>query len=230
MIALLEERFRSAIDHELTACGARSVPIGRFVISILQGTSPQAEDRPRAANESGVLKLNAVSFGEYRPEQSKVLPDGFVVDPDLIPRCGDLLVTRSNTPNYVGDVCIVLEEDPGVILCDLIYRLRLGGQVRPEFAAWALLGSRARWHLSSAARGTSQSMVKLRGEDVRATPIPFLSIDRQHQLVAILDKARLQRNRATSLLKRQMGLLAEHRQALITAAVTGDLAIEKVAA
>lgn len=116
------------------------------------------------------------------------------------------------------------------MLPDLIYRLRLDARLNPEYAAAALLRTRGRFHLSATARGTSQSMVKLRGEDVKAAPIPVLDPPTQASLIARLNVARVKNDGVIEALARQIGLLAERRQAVITAAVIGQPEIARVSA
>ncbi|MDP9454660.1 MAG: hypothetical protein M3Q60_02490 [Actinomycetota bacterium] len=221
MANLLETRFRMKIDQCMTSLAASEAALGRFVTALGQGSSLQAAGRPAEREEWGVLKLSAVKFGLYKPQENKALerqPD----DVPLVPRVGDLLVTRSNTPAYVGDVAAVTHASPQRMLPDLIYRLRLDNtRISSEFAAYALLTSRSRHNISALARGSSQSMVKLRGEDIRCLPVPAAALHVQERVVASLNHRRKQTSEVLDKLERQIELLAEHRQALITAAVTG---------
>lgn len=225
MVELLEERFSTWRDRYLDTLPALTVPLGRFVASIGQGVSPEAEDRIAGPGEWAVLKLSAVKSGRYLPLEQKALPPTFAPRPDLVPRAGDLLVTRSNTPLLVGDVCAVTVPEQHVMLSDLIYVLRLRTGLDPQYAAQALLTRRSRLQLASTARGTSQSMVKLRSEDVRATVIRVPDIDDQQHLVAEITQERQRVDRLIEVLRKQTALLQERRQALIAAAVTGQLDI-----
>lgn len=227
--AASEERYRAYLDHVVSDLPGPRVPLGRFVTAITQGVSPRADSVPARAEEWGLLKLSAVKFGAFHPDENKRLPIDFSFEPGLVPRVGDLLVTRANTPAYVGDACAVTADPGQVVLCDLIYRLRLERALDPEFAAVALLAGAGRAHLASAARGTSQSMVKLRGEDIKATRIPAVSHRVQMKVLDRLGRARVVRERFTSKLQAQILLLIERRQALVTAAVTGELEIPGVA-
>jgi len=177
-----------------------------------------------------VLKLSAVKLGRYDPRENKVLakqPE----DLPMVPQAGDLLVTRSNTPAYVGDVAAVTHTAVRRMLPDLIYRLRLdSGRVCTEFVAYALLTSLSRHRISALARGSSQSMVKLRGEDIRSLPVPVVTPSVQERTVASLERRRQQKSEIVSKLDQQIELLAEHRQALITAAVTGQIEVLGIAA
>ena len=222
---LFDELFAARHDRLFTDLNGWCVPLGRFVRSIGQGVSPQAEDRPVELGEWGVLKLSAVKSGAFVPSEHKALPLGFDPNPSVVPRVGDLLVTRANTPELVGDACAVTTAPERLILSDLIYVLRLSDRLDARFAAEALLSRAARLQFSSSARGTSQSMVKLRGEDVKAVEIPVPPIEDQLTAVDVLNASRIHYGRLADAVRKSVALLRERRQALITAAVTGQLPI-----
>lgn len=221
---LLRERARTQITELFDQVQAEEVHLGRFVTSLAQGESPHSDGRPAEGEERGVLKLSSVKDGLFQPFENKALPDGVAVDA-LTPATGDLLVTRANTPEYVGDACVVEMDFPYLVIPDLIYRIRLSPELDPEYAALCLRQPRQRGLLSAAARGTSQSMVKLRGDDIRSIPIPFPDFGTQRLIATQARAMRQSEEQLCSRLTRQIALLAEHRQALITAAVTGELEI-----
>jgi type I restriction enzyme S subunit len=229
MVELLEERWRGLRESMMVTDSVPMAKLGRFVVSIGQGISPEAEARSVDADEWGVLKLSAVREGRFIPSEHKALPADFVPVPAMVPRKGDLLISRANTPALVGDACAVTAPAARLMLCDLIYCLRLAPDLDPEYAAQALLTNAARGQLSSAARGTSQSMVKLRGEDVKATVIPVPTIERQRSTLNALSHARSRLDLMTDALELSIKLLRERREALITAAVTGHLDIPEAA-
>lgn len=223
LLGLIIERARAAATMLIDEVEVGWTPLGRYVTSLTQGHSPQAGGRPAEANERGLLKLSAVKTGRFCPGENKVLPDDYPVA--LSPRAGDLLVTRANTPGYVGDSCDVRKDYPELVICDLIYRLRLDANLHPKFAAYCLQHPRSRGTLTSLARGTSQSMVKLRGEDIRSILLPVPSLPQQLQVVAEADSIHQRAIDTQAVLVRQIQFLRERRQALITAAVTGELEI-----
>ena len=65
-------------------------------------------------------------------------------------------------------------------------------------------------------------MTHLTREQLEPQRFPFPPVDVQRQLVAQLDQAADRAKEARTLLNRQLVLLAERRQSLITAAVTGQ--------
>jgi type I restriction enzyme, S subunit len=66
-------------------------------------------------------------------------------------------------------------------------------------------------------------MVKLRGEDIRELPLPQASVKEQSDLVSRVSEQMQFSSGLRSAVIRQLALLAERRQALITAAVTGQI-------
>ncbi|MBA3792740.1 MAG: hypothetical protein H0X19_01225 [Rubrobacter sp.] len=229
LVQLLETRFQREIDHVMDSFDSSEAALGRFVLELGQGSSLQAGSRPADGEEWGVLKLSAVKFGRYDPRENKVLAKQPEELP-MVPQVGDLLVTRSNTPAYVGDVAAVVHTTARNMLPDLIYRLRLdSARMSAEFVSYTLPTSRSRHRISALARGSSQSMVKLRGEDIRSLPVPVVTPSVQERTVASLERRRRQKSEISSKLDQQIALLVEHRQALITAAVTGEIGVPEVA-
>jgi type I restriction enzyme S subunit len=223
----LIERVRSVRDGlvDRLADLEASVPLRRFITRIEQGASPQCEASPRAGeDEWAVLKLSSVKNGKFHPGENKRLPDDGQFSSMNEVRAGDLLVTRANTPSLVGDVAVVGENPQSrLLLPDLIYRVGLIGEIKAEYVAQIALSGRIRSLIESVARGTSQSMVKLRGEDIKEWPIPITTLSRQAEVIKEIAAAADTATSLQRITERQVKLLTERRQALITVAVTGQI-------
>jgi len=139
-------------------------------------------------------------------------------------RRGDLLVTRANTPELVGEVAVVEDDYPNLFLCDLIYRVLLNG-IDPGFVGISLQSGSVRALLAAVARGTSQSMVKIRGEDIKSLPIPLATSDDQRELVLLHSESVSMIRQLEAALERSARLIEERKRSLITAAVTGDFGV-----
>ena len=81
-----------------------------------------------------------------------------------------------------------------------------------------------------AVEGNQATIVHLTGEKLRSHRFPWPPLDEQEQIVSLIDSERGRIDRATKVIETQIELLAERRQALVTAAVTGQLAIPRIAA
>ncbi len=70
------------------------------------------------------------------------------------------------------------------------------------------------------ARGSTRARINL--EVARDIPIPVPSLDRQRRSIELLREMRSSTHTVATQCRRQLALLTERRQALITAAVSGQ--------
>jgi type I restriction enzyme S subunit len=197
--------------------------VRHLISSLDQGWSPEAENREPTIDEWGVLKLNAVSQGAFDPMAAKTLLARMAPRPDIEVDSGDVLITRANTPSLVGDACFVEETRPKLMLCDLIYRLRVDPErVDARFLVNFLVTS-GRPHPEMTARGTSNSMVKLSQEHIKDWWVPVPPLDEQRAIVDHIARETAKLDAVRAATERTIALLKERRSALIAAAVTGQL-------
>jgi len=122
-------------------------------------------------------------------------------------------------------VAVVSGAGQRLLLPDLIYRVNLDRRIAADFVVQVFLSTRVRSLIQATARGSSQSMVKLRGEDIRDWPVPRADAAQQAIIVAAIDDQLQSSDKVRATINRQLALLAERRQALITAAVTGGITV-----
>jgi type I restriction enzyme, S subunit len=195
---------------------------GRIVTRIEQGWSPVADDRRAVDGEWAVIKLSAVAKGSFVPSEHKALPSNVPPVERYEIHDGDILLTRANTPELVGDLCVVRNAPPRLMLCDLVYRLTLSrDRVVPEFLAYWLLSPTGRHQIEVEARGSSQSMVKVTHGLIRAWTVVVPSPSEQRAIVHLLDRETARIDALVAKNERLIELLQEKRTALITRAVTG---------
>lgn len=207
--------------------GWEPVACRRVINKIEQGWSPVAEDRNPDSDEWAVIKLSAVKFGKFQPTELKVIPSDQPVYPELQLKSGDVLMTRANTPQLVGDVCLVESCAERVIFSDLVYRIRLSDDlVSAKFFVAFFSSPLGRSQVENSARGTSQSMVKISHSAIKEFLIPLPSLDEQRAIAAFLDKETAKMDTLVTEAESAIELLKEHRSALITNAVTGKINVE----
>lgn len=133
------------------------------------------------------LKLSATTRGRFDGTYSKFVDTTEEVDPRLWLKPGDLLIQRSNTPEYVGTAAIFDGPTDTFIYPDLMMRCRVSPEHSVRFIHLALLAPTARAWLRERASGTSQSMVKVNQATVRSTPLTLPPLAEQHRIVAKVD-------------------------------------------
>lgn len=251
MLALLEEKRAALISRAVTRGLNPGAPLKlyglewigempahwnirrlKFVSASLdQGSSPIAANMPASPEEIGILKLSAISKGRFRREENKALRDADGNEQSLTLKKGDILISRGNTPDLVADVACVPNDEPNLLLPDLIYRLRVrDGLILPDFLTYFMTTQHARIQIQRDARGSSGSMVKVSQGHVLdwQTPIPPLS--EQFEIVEHIKVYEQKVEKLGNELSSSILLLKERRYALITAAVTGQIPTEELRA
>ncbi|MGW9307772.1 restriction endonuclease subunit S [Saccharomonospora azurea] len=225
--SLVQQRVQSLLDIEFEHLASRYgiVPLRRMIKSIEQGWSPDAEARCPDAEEWGVLKAGAVNGGTFREGESKALPRSTTPRRSLEIKEGDFLVSRaSGSLDLIGSAAVVDRVRPKLMLCDKIYRLRVNDRLaNVKYLKLALRTTWARNEIRAGVSGGEGMANNLPSGVVKSLPIPCAPVFDQEQIVR---KIEVQQEQALLYAKKsavQLELLAERRQALITAAVTGQL-------
>ncbi len=161
-----------------------------LIADIQAGKSPSAGSRPAKADEHGVLKVSALSWGKFLPQENKVLPADYKIRPRTLVREGDLLFSRANTTELVGAVVLVRDEYPNLMLSDKTLRLvPASKQVNLEVLLYALRTPEVRDYFEARATGTSDSMRNLSQDKIMGAPIALPPLAEQQKLVQLLADA-----------------------------------------
>jgi type I restriction enzyme S subunit len=168
----------------------------------------------RAANvKDGAVMLSDVKEMNFTPAEQRVFSL----------RAGDVLVTEgSGSLGTVGASAVWSEEIAGVVCFqNTLLRLRPHPSTDPRFLAWWCRSAFASGVFASVAEGAN--IFHLSAERVRALPMTRLSLHLQRTIADYLDIETARIDCLALKLASQIDLLAERRQALITAAITGGL-------
>ena len=106
-----------------------------------------------------VLKVSAVTKGEFMEEESKPLPADYCPPASHFVRQGDLLFSRANTAALIGATAMVETVSENIVLPDKIWRFVLDPQKADPIFLHYLFGTRKfRDEVSGRATGSSGSM------------------------------------------------------------------------
>jgi type I restriction enzyme S subunit len=136
-----------------------------------------------------ILSLSAVTGFQYRSSEFKRTSMHAAPDGHFWLKSGDLLITRSNTPELVGHAAIYNGTPSPCIYPDLMMRLNTRGDIVFKRFVWYWLQSPlARDFIERKAKGTSPTMKKISQSIVMNIPFPTsIPIEKQKQIVAELD-------------------------------------------
>jgi type I restriction enzyme S subunit len=162
---------------------------------------------------SGTLRLTEVDTF-VSPEDAEIL------EGTLKPRHRDVLLSVKGT---IGAVAIVPPGFPRAVLDRNLALLRPTKTFLNEWLVWALRTRNVQEQMQLSIAAAAQPGLPL--GVIRELRIPSTDLQTQKQQVAQIEQVDLQIADLESQIKAQRNLLAERRQALITAAVTGGITV-----
>ncbi|MEV4916195.1 restriction endonuclease subunit S [Streptomyces tirandamycinicus] len=201
-----------------------AIRLRHMLARIEQGWSPQCEDRQVSGQEWGVIKAGCVNGGVFDPAQHKALPDQVSPRQEYALKEGDLLMSRaSGSTELIGSVGVVPEIEHNLLLCDKVYRLSLDLRLgRTDFVSHMLRSHMVREHMKTGISGGEGMANNLPTAVVKDCVLPKAPLSVQGSTARKLNGDFSRTARVRDALRRSIKLLAERRQALITAAVTGQ--------
>ena len=203
--------------------------LGQALCNIEQGWSPQASKRTESKQWS-VVALSCINRGLFTPTEIKPIDKPQQKSLEFIQLYeGDLLMTRSNARERVGDVAIVRNPLPRTIFSDLIYRLTPTSTINVGFLAACLLSRVGRNQIEIFARGSSGTMPKITQGHIKSLTVPLPPKNEQEEIVTYLDKQYASIDKLINKLNDEIALFAEYRTRLISDVVTGKVDVRGVA-
>jgi type I restriction enzyme S subunit len=244
LIELLQEKRQAVISHAVTKGLNPNAPmkdsgvewlgevpehwevmnIRHLLQSLSQGSSPSCLQDPAEEGQYGVLKVGCVNQLEFLPDENKCLPEDVAPDLASAVQPGDVLMSRGNTKELVGLAAVVPDGIEHLLASDLIFVLRFKLSLAlPEFIAIFLRSDLGRCQIEPQTVGTSASMQKINQSTIKGLVVALPPVEEQRKISESINhrlKAESGYIRQSSL---AIELLKERRQALISAAVTGQI-------
>lgn len=167
------------------------LPLEHFLENIEAGKSMKTTELPAKKDQLGVLKVSAVSWDKFQPDEAKAVDS--IYQPKEFHRVkeGDLIISRANTIELVGAVVLVDSDYPQRLLSDKTLRLVLKSelQIEPEYLLQILKLNEARKHIEDNATGTSDSMRNISQKTINKIPVPDSSPEVQKEIIQLFKKS-----------------------------------------
>ncbi|MDU2495904.1 restriction endonuclease subunit S [Klebsiella grimontii] len=158
--------------------------LGELALKSEAGWSPQCENTPRSGEQWGVLKISAVTWGEYQPEENKALPAHLSPREEFEVKENDFLISRANTAELVARSVVVPEKTPGnLMLSDKIIRFEFSSLVSAHYISLVNNSIFSREYYKEVAGGTSSSMKNVSRNQVSELLIGLPGYNEQLKIV-----------------------------------------------
>ena len=225
LLALAEGRVRSALEASMRS-GSWSPPSLSYLLA------HRVSDGPHETPEFLDQGIPFLSVDAFVDDSLSFSGCRFVSPEDhrrysakVKPRRGDVLMTKAAA---IGRVALV-QTDREFNIWSPVAVLRANPELlRPEYLAHVLRSDDLQTQMELAATSNTQQNLAMR--DISSLRIPLPPLDEQARLAEVADDRLTLQRALRGRMREQISRLEEHRQALITAAVTGELEVPGVAA
>ncbi len=227
LAALLGERFSAWLDQEIWGSSAnKQVPLMHVVD--LRRPVMYGIVLPGPDVEEGVPIVKGGDVARHNLEPSGLAKTTFEIEKGYVRsrlRCGDLVFAIRGG---IGDVMEVPPEATGANITQDVARISPAGGVVGQWLLHALRSPT--FQAQALSRVTGATVKGLNIWDLERLLVPLVPHEEQERSAEIIGRQWSRVRTVTACLDRQIAILHERRQALITAAVTGHLDIPGLAA
>lgn len=224
MAELFDLAIVAGLEEELTQVTSR-LPLRRLLLKPPQYGASESGEQAMEGWPRYIRITDLESDGALRSDDPRYLDPSVAAAYTLEDR--DILIARSGAT--VGKVSMYREAMGPCAFAGYLIRFSLDPRkMLPElFAMW----TRTADYWDQIRQNLVQATIEnVSAEKYKDLLVPVPSVAKQEQLVRVVGRRRQRADRVGAGLSQQIALLQEHRQALITAAVTGELEIPGVAA
>jgi type I restriction enzyme S subunit len=183
-------------------------------------------DALEAEGSVAILRMGNIENGRVVMEDLKFTDE---VEPGLLLRRGDLLYNRTNSLDLVGKVGMFVGAPYAVSFASYLVRMRTMVDSVPEFFAY-LLNTEGILGLARSSAFVAIGQCNLNPTRYGQIEVAIPPKAEQIAIVAVLDEELAKLDALAAEAQKAIDLLQERRTALISAAVTGQIDVRKLAA
>lgn len=200
---------------------------GSFIEKIEAGKNWNALGRPPKNGEFGVVKVSAVTWGEFLEDESKTCTEESQWNEEKRISVGDFLFSRANTIQLVGNCVIVKDVKRKLMLSDKILRFSFSERVYDFFALWYTRTSSYRKQIESVASGNQDGMRNISQNNMKTIIFPLPTIPEQHEIVRLIDDLLARERSAQQAAEQALASINLMKKSILARAFRGELGTNK---
>ena len=221
MIELLEDQYWSWVSERIRRIPAPTVQLRRALVWITDGPFGSSLTSSHYSDAGArVVRLGNIGMAEFKNEDEAYIPiEHYATLLKHRVQAGDLLIAGlGDANNHVGRGCVAPDLDSAIVKADCYCATVDSRTANPQFLALYLSSPLGRNAVASLSRGSTRTRINL--DVAKSVPIILPLLSNQTSIVTEASHRRKVASSVQDSLGAQIELLTEHRQALITAAVT----------
>ena len=186
------------------------------------GASFKCDEREPSANEIGVAKVSAVTWGEYDESESKTCIDAAKENDAYLILGGDFILSRANTIDLVGACVIARKVTKKIMLSDKTLRIKFDGFSQEYFLQF--LRSRfGRKQIMLLSTGNQESMRNIGQDRIRSIVVPVCSNEEAEAVMEALASKLSEVDQLDQTLTTSLQQSEALRQSILKKAFSGQL-------
>lgn len=196
---------------------------GDFLQSIEAGKNWSAEGRPPEGTEFGVVKVSAVTWGEFDELESKTCVVAEQWNSKTQIHKGDFLFSRANTLQLVGNCVIVRNISKRLMLSDKILRFKFDEIAHPRFVLYFTRSRIYREQVEQLASGNQDGMRNISQKNLKLVSFPIPAVVEQIEIISILDRAFAKEQQAKEAAEIVLDQIELMKKSILARAFRGEL-------
>ncbi|MDT0645892.1 restriction endonuclease subunit S [Zunongwangia sp. F260] len=155
------------------------------------GVSVNSEDFPiQSKTEAGILKTNCVSKGGFFAGENKKILSEELSRSRLNPKKGEIIISRMNTPQLVGESGYVNKDLQNLFIPDRLWQTVIDhNRCNSRWLSYFLITNKVRHNLKAIATGTSGTMKNISKPNFLVMKVQIPSLPEQQKIASFLSAA-----------------------------------------
>ncbi|MBO7477840.1 MAG: restriction endonuclease subunit S [Salinivirgaceae bacterium] len=201
-----------------------TVKLGEVLNIIEAGKSFRCNEKVPALHEKGIIKISAVTWGDFKEDECKTIINEELYNPQYRIHKGDLLISRANTIQLVGN-CVLVKKEPArnIMLSDKVLRLVPNENTDSEFLLYSLKTSNCRTQIQVMSTGNQDSMRNIGQDRIRKIEIPLPPLSEQQRIVEEIESRLSQASTSSACIEEALQQTEALRQSILKKAFSGEL-------
>ena len=166
--------------------GWRYIKLNELINSLNAGISVNSYDFQCSNNQKGILKTSCIYNGKFNVLQNKAIIEAEYTRAKLNPIKGEIIISRMNTPQLVGETGYVDKNYNNIYLPDRLWQTELKVGVCGKWLSLVLTTDRIKEQIKNIATGTSNSMKNISKPNFLAIVVPVPPLQEQQKIAEIL--------------------------------------------
>lgn len=162
--------------------------LGDVLHTIEAGRSFKCDEHPPNKNQLGVVKVSAVTWGDFDELESKTCTDSSKFAREYLIKKGDLLFSRANTIELVGACVIVGDFNLRLMLSDKILRFKVASSIPQEWVLHWLRSWFGRYEIERLSTGNQNSMRNIGHDRIKSIRLALPPLSEIHRITAELER------------------------------------------